>query len=156
VGIPIRLRLTLATGFGAGYAPIAPGTVGSLPGLLLVWLLAWLGGHPAAVVGFVAVVLLGVWAADAAEAHFGERDPGQVVIDEIAGQMLTLLFVPLSPVTLVVGFLLFRVLDVIKPPPARWLETLPRGTGIMADDLMAGAYANLLLQAALWSGLQLS
>lgn len=142
--------MLFATCLGVGYAPLAPGTVGSLPGLLLLWLLTWLGGPNAAAIGFVVVAVLGVPAASAAERHFGRSDPGPVVIDEVAGQMLTLLYLPTSPTLLVAGFFLFRVLDVFKPPPARKLETLPGGTGIMADDLMVGIYGNLLLRATVW------
>ena len=82
---------------------------------------------------------------------FGEKDPGRVVVDEIAGQMVALLFVRPTALVLLAAFLLFRVLDVLKPWPARRLEDLPGGSGIMADDLMAGLYANLILHGlALW------
>jgi phosphatidylglycerophosphatase A len=151
-GASTRLRVALATGLGLGYAPLAPGTVGSLPGLLLIGLLVHFGGQPAGVIGFHAVTVVGVWAADAAADRFGRQDPGEVVIDEIGGQMLTLLFLPLHPTIFVLGFLVFRLFDVIKPPPARRMETLQGGTGIMADDLVAGVYANLVLQALHWSG----
>lgn len=146
-----RLALVLATGFGTGYGPIAPGTWGSIPGLVLAWGLARLGGPWGVLSGAVAFAVAGVWAAGRAEALFGEKDPGRVVVDEIAGQMVALLFVrPTGPV-LVAAFLLFRILDVVKPWPARRLEDLPGGSGIMADDLMAGLYANLILHGlALW------
>ena len=145
-----RPLVLIATCLGIGYAPLVPGTVGSFPGLLLVWLLTWLGGPIAAAIGFVGVAAVGFPAAGAAERHFGKSDPGPVVIDEVAGQMLTLLFLPTTPTLLVAGFFLFRVLDVFKPPPARKLETLPGGAGIMADDLMVGIYGNLLLRGAVW------
>jgi len=147
-----RVALVLATGFGSGYAPVASGTFGSLPGLLLTWLLVRLGGQPALIAGTVVVAALGVWAAGVAERHFARTDPGTVVIDEIAGQMLTLWFIPLTPPALIAGFLIFRVMDVLKPPPARALEDLHGGMGIMADDLAAAVYANLVLQALRWLG----
>jgi len=151
-GAPPRLALLLATGFGCGHAPVASGTFGSLPGLLLAGLLVRFGGQTALVAGTLLVAAVGVWAAGAAERHFGRTDPSAVVIDEIAGQMLTLWFVPLTPLAFVAGFLLFRVMDVLKPPPARALERLHGGAGIMADDLAAAVWANLLLQAARWLG----
>jgi len=148
----MRARLLIATGLGVGYAPLAPGTAGSLLGLALHALLYLAGGPLAAVGGALAAAVLGFWAAGAAERHFGRRDPGQVVIDEVAGQMLTLAFLPLTAGTAAAGFLLFRLLDILKPFPARRLEALPGASGIMADDLMVGLYANLLLQALVrWS-----
>lgn len=143
------LTLLAATGLGTGYAPFAPGTFGSLPGLLLVWLL-WGQGPLAAVGGLLVVVALGFWSAGAAAEHFGRRDPGHVVVDEIAGQMTSLLFMDASVRNLIAGFFLFRLLDVIKPFPAGRLEELPGASGIMADDLMAGVYANLALRALHW------
>jgi phosphatidylglycerophosphatase A len=142
-----RLALLLATGFGTGYAPVASGTFGSLPGLALAWALAAAGGEWALLAGALVVAGAGVVAADRAAAIFGEEDPGRVVVDEVAGQMVTLLFVPKTLPLLALGFLLFRALDVWKPWPARRLEDLPGGSGIMADDLAAGIYANLILQA---------
>ncbi len=146
----LRLQLAFATGLGLGHAPIASGTFGSLPGLLLVWWLYPLGGHLAVLAALVVVVAVGVPAASAAERHYGVSDPGEVVVDEIAGQMLTLLFVPPTPAALVAGFLLFRLSDIVKPPPARRLESLTGGSGIMADDLAAALYANVLLHGLFW------
>ena len=141
-----RLRLLIATGLGSGRVPIAPGTVGSLLALPLVALLWRAGGTSAVVTGTAIVIVLGFWSAGIAESHFGRRDPGAVVIDEIAGQMVSLLFLAPSPTSLATGFLLFRIFDILKPFPARRLESLPGASGIMADDLMAAVYANLLLQ----------
>lgn len=141
-----RLAWILATGFGTGYGPIAPGTWGSLPGLAFAWGLDRLGGHWAVVAGASCFTLAGVWAAGRAEALIGKKDPGAIVVDEIAGQMVTLMFLPTSARVLVVAFFAFRVLDVVKPWPANRLEALPGGSGIMADDLMAGLYANLVLR----------
>jgi phosphatidylglycerophosphatase A len=143
--------MLLATGFGAGYGPIAPGTWGSLPGLAFAWGLERLAGHWAVLAGAAFFAAAGVWAAGRAEALLGEKDPGRVVVDEIAGQMVGLLFLRPTARLLLLAFVLFRILDVVKPWPARRLEELPGGSGIMADDLMAGLYANLILHGlALW------
>jgi phosphatidylglycerophosphatase A len=145
-----RVALVVATGLGSGYGPIAPGTWGSIPGVVAFWGLEHVGPWVAAA-GAALAAAVGVWAAGRAEGLFGEKDPGRVVIDEVAGQMVTLLFLPAQPLVLFAGFLLFRVLDVVKPWPARALEALPGGSGIMADDLMVGVYGNLILHAlALW------
>ena len=141
----------LATGFGLGYGPIAPGTWGSLPGLAFAWGLDRFAGPWAVLGGASFFALAGVWAAGRAEALLGEKDPSRVVVDEIAGQMVALLFLPVTARVLLFAFLLFRALDVWKPWPARRLEDLPGGSGIMADDLMVGLYANLILHGlALW------
>ena len=136
----------IATGLGSGYSPIAPGTAGSAVGLLLFWPLHQLS----VMVQVAAVVVLffvGVAASTRVARGVGIEDPGIVVVDEVVGMWTSLLFLPLTPVTALAGFLLFRVMDVFKPYPARQFESLPGGWGIMTDDLMAGIYANLLLRA---------
>lgn len=138
----------VATGLGSGYSPVAPGTAGSLVGLLLFLPLAgrafWI--QLAAV---VAVTILGVLAGGRLATTLGLKDPGVVVVDEVAGQWITFLALPMTPVIAVAGFLLFRVMDIFKPWPARALERLPGGLGIMADDVAAGIYAHLLLRLGL-------
>jgi phosphatidylglycerophosphatase A len=136
----------IATAAGAGYFPVAPGTAGSAVGVVLVVVLArlHLGGTWASVLlGAVSVSLfaLGVWAAGEAEKFFGCVDPRQVVIDEVVGQMLTFLLIPHATWKwLLGGFLLFRAFDIVKPFPARQAERIPRGWGIMVDDVVAGLY----------------
>ena len=143
-----KLVLFVATGAGSGYSPIAPGTVGSGVGLLLYLPLAGLGGATyVAVVGGIAV--LGVWAAGRAERLFGQHDDRRITIDEVAGMLLSLAFLPCRLDVMVVAFLLFRVFDITKPPPARAAESLPGGLGVMTDDLVAGLYANVVGQL-LW------
>jgi phosphatidylglycerophosphatase A len=93
-------------------------------------------------------VIAGTWAASVAAGYFGREDPGHVVIDEVAGQLLTLMLTGVGLTGAIAGFFLFRVLDVIKPWPAAQFERLHGGIGIMADDLMAALYGNLILQAA--------
>lgn len=144
-----RIALAIATGLGVGWAPIAPGTFGSIPALALAWACARTGTPWALAAALAVITVLGTWAADRAAALLGAKDPGRVVIDEVAGQSATLLFLPVTVPVLVAGFVLFRILDIWKPFPARGLESLPGGSGIMADDLMVGIYGNLILQAAI-------
>ncbi len=143
-----RARLLAATGLGIGYAPLAPGTLGSIPGLVLAWSLFLLGGSGAVFAGFVVVTGVGFLVAGGAARTLGARDPRPVVVDETAGQMLALLLVPPTARTVVLAFFLFRLFDTWKPFPVRWLESLPGSSGIMADDLAAGIYANLVLHGA--------
>jgi phosphatidylglycerophosphatase A len=150
VTLRTRAGLAVATALGAGYGPKAPGTFGSAVGLLL-WIalpkMLWL---QLLAIGLVAVV--GSWAGTVAEEHFGRQDPGEVVIDEVAGMMVTLLLNPIAgPLWMLVAFVLFRAADIIKPFPVRLFERLPGGIGIMADDLAAGVYANLALRASIWA-----
>ena len=141
----------LATGFGAGLSPIAPGTAGTAVGLLLFWPLSALSRAVQA--GAIVVVsLVGVWGADLVARREAREDPGLVVVDEIVGMWISLFCVPLSLKTAAAAFLLFRIMDVVKPFPARRLEDLHGGWGIVADDVMAGIYANLVLQVILRFG----
>jgi phosphatidylglycerophosphatase A len=145
-----HVALAVATCLGAGYAPFAPGTVGSGVGLLVYAAVRAAGGSVVEVAAVVAVFAVGAWAATVAERHFGRTDPGPVVIDEVVGMLVTLLFVPVSIAGALVAFFLFRVFDVVKPYPANRLERLHGGFGIMADDVMAGVYANVVLRGAWW------
>jgi len=142
------LARVVATAFGAGLSPVAPGTAGSAVGVLLFWPLAsrpW--AWQAAACAIVTVV--GIAAAGRVAGLVGLEDPGLVVVDEVAGQWLTLIALPFTPAVVLAGFVLFRVMDVVKPWPARSLEHLPGGYGIMADDIAAGVYAHLVLRAGL-------
>jgi phosphatidylglycerophosphatase A len=142
------VALAFATVLGVGYAPVAPGTFGSAAGLLVWWLLP---SSPAIQIGaIVAIFIVGSWSGSVAEKHFGRTDPGQVVIDEVMGMLITLLFNPVGWMGATLGFLLFRVADIVKPYPANRLERLHGGIGVMADDGMAAIYANLALRACLW------
>lgn len=141
----------LATCGPVGYVPLAPGTAGSLVGLACFGAVRLLGGGWAELALAAAVTGCGVWAATAAERHFGRSDPGVIVIDEVAGMLLTLLWLPVSWQGAVAGFLLFRLFDVIKPFPARRVERLSGGWGVMADDVAAGAYAHVALRILMWA-----
>jgi len=141
--------IALATALGAGYAPIAPGTWGSAVGLVL-WLVLPSSASTHAI-AILVIVVAGSWSGSVAERHFCTTDPVQVVIDEVAGMLVTLFLNPVGWRGAAGGFLLFRIADIVKPFPARRLERLPGGLGIMADDVMAGIYANLGLRLCIWS-----
>ena len=150
-----NLVLFVATGAGSGYSPFASGTVGSVVGLALFALVAWPLGlsMPWIAAGLIPLTALAIWTAGEAERIFARKDDGRITIDEVAGMWVTLIALPVRIEVLVAGFFLFRFFDILKPPPARQLEHLGGGTGIVADDLMAGLYANLagqLLWRVLW------
>ncbi len=143
----------VATFFGAGRLHPGPGTWGSLATVLLWWLLA---SHlppstriPVIIVLIAIVVAIGVPAATLEARGCGQKDPQHVVIDEVAGQLVTLIACPVVWQALLVGFILFRGFDITKPPPIRSLEKLPEGTGIVVDDLGAGLYGLIVLQVLL-------
>ena len=142
------VALAIATVFGVGYAPVAPGTFGSAAGLVLWWLLP--ASTTVQAVAIVILFVLGSWSGNVAERYYGRTDPGQVVIDEVMGVLITLFMNPVGWRGVIAAFVLFRVFDVIKPYPANRLETLQGGVGVMADDGMAAIYANLVLRGALY------
>ena len=122
---------------------MAPGTAGTAVAVLLLWLVPF--SRPALAAFFVVVTLVGTWAAHRAERALGAKDPGAIVVDEVAGMTLAALPFPLTLPTLLAGFVLFRFFDVVKPPPARASQRAHGGVGIMVDDLIAGAYTALVL-----------
>ena len=145
-----RLLMFIATGAGSGYLPKAPGTWGTLVGLLLWWPLAGLS-LSAYLVAVAALFLVGVASAGAAEKILDRGDPGVVVIDEIVGVLIALTAAPLHPAAALVGFALFRLFDIAKPFPVGWVDRhLHGGLGIMLDDVVAGLYALLVLHLGLW------
>lgn len=146
----MRLAVFVCTFGYIGFFPVAPGTVGSVAGVVLYLCLRGLGAS--ALVDLVVIGALcaaGVWSGTLAERHFGGTDPGPGVIDEVAGMLVTLWALPATWVMVVVGFFVFRILDIIKPWPASRFESLHGGLGMMADDVMAAVYANLALRGAL-------
>jgi phosphatidylglycerophosphatase A len=142
--------LGLASGLGIGYVPFAPGTFGSLLGLVL-WAL-----FPLSTIVQAALIALmfgaGAWSASVAERQLGASDPAPVVIDEVLGMLVTLFMNPVGWMGALIGFFLFRLFDVIKPYPANRLERLAGGVGVMADDAMAGVYANIVLRTVVILG----
>ena len=145
-----RTALAIATACGIGLIPFAPGTFGSVPGLLIGVLARRLGGGGGELAAIAALTLAGIWASGVAERHYGRNDPGMVVIDEVAGMMVTIALLPLSPIGLVVAFLVFRACDIVKPYPADRFERLPGGLGVMGDDLMAGLWAHVIVRTLAW------
>jgi phosphatidylglycerophosphatase A len=143
----------VATFFGAGRLRPGPGTWGSLAALVLWWLI---GSHlpeplhtPVILLLIVAATAIGIPAATLEARGCGKKDPSHVVIDEVAGQLVTLIACPIAWKPLLAGFILFRAFDILKPPPIRGLEKLPEGTGIVVDDLGAGIYGFVVLQLML-------
>jgi phosphatidylglycerophosphatase A len=138
-GQAARLIATLG---GVGRLPWAPGTWGSLAALPLAWFLSVAGGPGALLVAALALALIGGWAAHVHARASSAKDPGAVVVDEVAGQWLALAFVPADWRLYLAGFLLFRLGDILKPWPAGWIDGhVAGGAGIMLDDLVAGLYA---------------
>lgn len=139
---------TIATVCGLGRSPLAPGTLGSLAGLGVIWLLrdsTWLQAA-----GCGVAIGLALWSAGPTARAMGQEDPRAVVIDELAGIMVALAWLPAQGWIYAAGFALFRVLDIAKPFPIRHLQRLPGSLGIVLDDLVAGLAANLALRAALF------
>lgn len=139
-----RPETLIVTWFGTGLAPMASGTWGSLAALPLAWLAVVAGGWWGLAAATVAASLAGIWAAERIVAGNDVRDPGYIVIDEVAGMLLTLLFVPFTWWAWTLAFFLFRAADIVKPFPANWCDAhVHGGPGVMLDDLVAGLYAGL-------------
>lgn len=141
-----KLKYILATGFGCGYAPYIPGTIGSLVALLLFIFIPlqdyiWLAIS-------IIMFFIGIWVSGTVEKDKG-KDPGIVVIDEFVGQWIALLFLPRILWIFIASFFVFRILDIIKPFPAADLEELDGGIGIMLDDIIVAIYTNMALQLTL-------
>jgi phosphatidylglycerophosphatase A len=149
----VKFALATATALGVGYVPFASGTFGSLAGLALWWALP--ASPVVQLIAALGLFVLGAWSAHVAERHFNNTDPGPVVIDEVMGMVITLIWSPRTWPAAVAGFLLFRLFDIVKPYPANRLERLHGGLGVMADDAMAAIYANIALQGVLRGGYSL-
>lgn len=135
----------LATGGLIGFAPVAPGTFGSLAAIPLCVGIA-LQALPVAVVSTIILILASVWIAHRASRLMAQHDPAQVVIDEFCGMVVALVGIPVSPFSVILGFILFRVFDILKPFPIRWVDKkITGGWGIVLDDVIAGLFANAVL-----------
>ena len=138
--------LILATGFGVGFSPIAPGTLGTLVAIPIYYFLSNISSpiYELTLIGFF---FLSVWISENAEISFGKKDDQRIVIDEIMGFLITTLWVPKTILFIIIGFFLFRFFDIVKPYPIRRLEKkLKGGYGVVLDDVVAGIYANIVLQ----------
>lgn len=142
------LAKAIASVLGAGYSPIAPGTCGTAVAVPLAWLLAGLPLWQFSVIT-LAVTLVGVWAAATADRAWGTHDSGRIVIDEVAGYLVTMALVDRTNwIVLGIGFVVFRFFDIVKPPPVRWLdENLPGGWGVVLDDIAAGVMGAAVMWA---------
>ena len=145
-----RVGLFIATCGYLGYVPVAPGTFGSAAGLAVFFLIRSSGSVAVEVAAILVLFAIGIWSGTIAEHHFGGVDPAPVVMDEVVGMLITLAFLPVSATGAMVGFLVFRVLDVFKPWPSARFERLPGGLGVMADDGMAAIYGNVMMHGLIW------
>jgi phosphatidylglycerophosphatase A len=136
----------VASAGGAGYSPIVSGTAGSAVALVGLWLIPFT--PLTLLLSCVVVTLVGFWASGRVERIVGRKDPGIIVIDEVAGMMVSVLFLPRTWAVLLTAFVLFRIFDIWKPFPARQSQSITGGVGVMIDDLIAGAYALILVVAA--------
>ncbi len=146
-----RLAILLSTCGYLGYAPFAPGTVGSAAGVVVFYAVRSAASPLLEAAVILGLFAAGIWAGTVAEHHFGGTDPAPIVLDEVVGMLVTLCFLPVNAFGVFVGFLVFRVLDVIKPFPSARFERLPGGLGVMADDGMAAIYGNLVMRATMFA-----
>ena len=140
-----RFFLLLATGFGVGYSPVAPGTLGTLVAIPIYYFLSDIPS-PLYEITLIGFIFLSVWISENAETSFGKKDDQRIVIDEIIGFLITMLWVPKTVPFIIIGFFLFRFFDILKPFPIRRLEKgLKGGYGVVLDDVAAAVYANIIL-----------
>jgi phosphatidylglycerophosphatase A len=148
-GLSGKIALAVATWFGTGLLPVAPGTFATIATVPLV-----LGLHQFGIVyralGLALIMAIALWASDRHQEMLGRTDPAEVVVDEVAGFLLTMLFLPLSWVTLGLGFVFFRFFDILKLYPIKRLESLRGGLGIVIDDLVAAIYAYICVRVILF------
>ena len=140
------LCILLGTGFYSGYFPLAPGTAGTVVGIGFSWCFSQFSP---AIYGItvLAFIFFSAWIAEGAEKIFQKKDDPSIVIDEIAGFLVAITWIPWNWSNVGIGFILFRFFDIIKPFPSRWIEkNLPGGWGITLDDIVAGIYANIILR----------
>jgi phosphatidylglycerophosphatase A len=140
-----RLFLVIATGFGIGYSPIAPGTLGTLVAIPIYYFLSEIPS-PIYEITLIASFFLSVWLSANAETYYNKKDDQRIVIDEVMGFLITMLWIPKTAHFIIIGFFLFRFFDILKPFPIRRMERkLKGGFGVVLDDVLAGVYANIIL-----------
>jgi phosphatidylglycerophosphatase A len=140
-----RFIILLASGFGAGYSPVAPGTIGTLVAIPIYLIFSRIP-FPIYELTLLTFFFLSSWISDKAQNYWGRKDHPRIVIDEILGFLVTMLWVPKTALLIILGFFLFRFFDIVKPPPARHAEKVGGGYGVVLDDVLAGVYANIVLQ----------
>jgi phosphatidylglycerophosphatase A len=140
-----RLSILISSFFYLGYSPVAPGTVGTLGAVILYYVISGFS-NLFYLFFIIALIIFSVWVSEIARIRLGDSDPNSIVIDEVCGFLVTMILIPPSVMNIAMGFLLFRFFDILKPPPIRRSERLSGGMGIVADDVLAGIYANILLQ----------
>lgn len=139
-----------ATGAYTGYFPFAPGTAGTLPGLLAAYLISGLSFHIQAIV-IIGIILISIYTAGAFADELGQKDPSKIVCDEVSGVMAASFMVPQTLINIILVFLLFRFFDILKPYPVSFFDKkVPGGTGIVLDDVCAGVYANIAVHLVMW------
>ena len=139
------LILLFATGFGVGFSPIVPGTMGTLVAIPIYYFLSSTLFSPVYELTLFAFFFFSSWIAGQAERYWGQKDDRRIVIDEIMGFLVTMLWIPKSPRFIVAGFILFRIFDILKPFPIRRMERVKSGLGVVLDDVLSGVYANIVL-----------
>ncbi|MBN2372751.1 phosphatidylglycerophosphatase A [bacterium] len=144
-----HLAMAIASLFGIGYIPFCPGTFGTFAAIFLYAVIARFSLYSQVGAIFV-IFFIGVWAAQKAEKILNKKDPTVVVIDEAAGYLLTMCFLPFSITVSLIGFFLFRIFDILKPFPIKRLEKISGGWGIMMDDILAGIYSSVVLRVILY------
>jgi phosphatidylglycerophosphatase A len=143
-----RFFLLLATGFGVGYSPVAPGTLGTLVAIPIYYFLSEIPS-PLYEITLIGFFFLSVWISEKAEIFFGKKDDQRIVIDEIVGFLITMLWILKTIRFIIIGFFLFRFFDILKPFPIRRIERkFKGGFGVVLDDVVAGIYANIILHIA--------
>ncbi len=140
------LILFFATGFGVGFSPIVPGTMGTLVAIPIYYFLSSILFSPIYELTLFAFFFFSIWIAGRAEIYWEKKDDRRIVIDEIMGFLVTMLWIPKTPFFIVAGFILFRLFDILKPFPIRRLERVKSGFGVVLDDVLAGVYTNIVLQ----------
>lgn len=140
-----RLSILISSFFYLGYSPVAPGTVGTLGAVILYYVISGFS-NLFYLFFIIALIIFSVWVSEIARIRLGDSDPNSIVIDEVCGFLVTMILIPPNMINIAMGFLLFRFFDILKPPPIRMSEKLSGGMGIVADDVLAGIYANIVLQ----------
>jgi len=148
----LRFVILLATGFGAGFFPVVPGTLGTLVAIPIYYFISSISS-PLYELTLVAFFFFSSWISNQAEGYWGTKDDRRIVIDEIMGFLVTMLWIPKTLFSIAAGFILFRFFDILKPFPIRRLERVKSGYGVVLDDVLAGIYSNIILHIILrfWS-----